>query len=144
MRISGLSEWLDNLADKVEKNKIRKKISDSNGESIEYLLNIPIVGGIGYVISMYFRGNRIMREIKLKQNEGNTIKKAIKDTNYIKKSLRVQLNYFVENYKVKEIEIPIENLAEFMEVLKEFPMVSATQLNNKENEFVLIVTEGVL
>lgn len=144
MEIKGLSEKLSSMADDVEKKKIKRKIADTNGESSENLLEIPIIGGLCYIIAMFFKGKRVMREIRLKQNEGNIIKKIIKDSNAVKRALRIQLNFFTENYKVKEIEIPPENLAEFFEILKEFPQINASQVNGKENEFVLVYMEEVL
>lgn len=144
MKINGLSEKLDSLANKVEKNKRRKQIADDNGESLEYLLDIPVIGGLAFILAMFFRGKRVLREIKLKQDAGNQIKNVIKDTNMVKKAIRNQLNYLMENYKIKEIEIPPENLAEFLDVLKEFPTITATQIRGKENEFVLVVSGEVL
>jgi len=138
MRIKKISEYFERLSERTDSKKLKNKLDIENEEAQDYLLEVPVVGGIMYIIKMFFMGMEKMKKIKDKQNEGNKVKVQIKEVTSIKKSLRVQLNKFAEEGTIREINMDKENLAIFYEILKEFPSVTATPLGDDDSDFLLI------
>lgn len=154
MILNKISKWFSSLSTKVEKSDYVKRHNISNNEFPKHLLKIPVVGGYIYLASMYLRGIVKMNEIKQEQQKYEKVKSEIKTASKVKKSLMYSLNKFIEEDKIREVEIEGQHLSTFYKILKDFPTITAVSIDGEENKegltkskdikhFVLIKSEEV-
>lgn len=140
-KLTDFQNWLSSKADDMERSRIQKQQGMDNGEdeAVKYL-DIPIIGGFIYLIASYSRALRVVQLNKQEQEEKQNVRTVTKTRNKIKRNIERQITDLFLDKSVAIINVPDENMTEFLEVVKEMD-VGIKQLD--KNEFMLTAGQGV-
>lgn len=132
-------DWVNDISEKLERKETKKRNRYVNNDSLESVLDIPLIGGIWYVLRRFKQAlyvNRLMKQEYLNMTQ---LKDQVKNVNLIKDSIRQQLNNAMVSTTVKKFKVPNEYMHEFLMVKEEFPNV--VFIHEGDNTFTIVVEE---
>lgn len=130
-------KFLDSLADKVDKREVKLRNKDINLELPLHLLDIPIIGGMLYMISRLRAGLFWRRRLNQIANSKLLIKEEIKNKRAIYTEIYTKIYNELQSKNVVNIQVKVEYIGYMLDVLnQDFPNVEV--LNTGEGKFTLI------
>ncbi|MBQ6463661.1 MAG: hypothetical protein IJJ59_10095 [Pseudobutyrivibrio sp.] len=141
-KLTDFQNWLSEKADNMGKAHIKKQQGMDNGEdeAVKYL-DIPIIGGLIYLVASYSRALRVVQLNKEEQFQRQNVRTVTKTRNKVKRNIERQITDLFLDKSVAIIDVPSDNMAEFLEVVKEMD-VGVQQL--EANKFMIAAKEGAV
>lgn len=141
-KLTDFQAWLSNKSDELDVAHKKKLYGMDNGDdpAVKYL-DIPVIGGLIYLLSSYSRALRVVQVNKYAQQEKQQVRSITKQHNKVKRNIERQITDLFLDKTVAIIEVPQEHMTAFLEVIKEMD-IGVKQLN--KNEFMITAKEGAV
>lgn len=136
--LNKLETRLNNIADDLDRKRIVNSVEDkSSNESYLDSLNIPVVGGFVYIYNSYRQADKFMKEYNKKQNMRKHVINVIKEEEKVSRSIRRQLDSFLDSKDVAIIEVPNKHMSKFKKVMEDYSE-SITWSQRSDGKIVLV------
>ena len=140
---SNLESKVNNLVDDLDYKRIVNDSDDGfSNEAYIKDLDIPIIGGILYVYHSYKQASKFMRNHTLKMSMRRQVVNVIKEEEKISRSIRRQLNEFLDSKDVSVIEVPDKHMSKFKNVMEDYTD-TITWSSRADGKIVLVKRNNV-
>lgn len=116
-----VEDKINNLVDDLDYKHVVNSAEEGIGnESYVHYLDVPFIGGLLYVYHSFKQANVFRRNYDKKLHVRKQVINMIKDEEMISRSIRHQLDTFLNTKDVAIIKVPQKHLSKFKKVVNEY------------------------
>lgn len=138
MANSPISEWLTNLADKIERNRASSVDSVSQYSYLDREVpKIPLIGGLIYIWQSYTLAKNVKEKIRKEQMLAESVSNVVRDMQLRKSRILDQLDEIYADGISRKITIDQENETILTDLCRDYNGLTAVRTG--EHKYTIIV-----